>query len=304
MVMKIHYIAILVFTLGSFGSIGMAQTEIPVSGASSVEVYKSIDGVELKAWIFNPPEHNTEGKVPVIVFFFGGGWRAGNPIQFTKHCEYLAARGMVAITVDYRVYNRHGVKAHICVADAKSAIRWIRQNAERLGVDPDRIVASGGSSGGHLAASTATLPGFNDPADDISISAAPNALALFNPAVVLAEAPGLSLSTETIRDLNDRMGVPLASISPYHHLVKGVVPTIIFHGIDDNVVPFKSVKIYDEAMDELGNQSTLVAYEGEGHGFFNYLKKNNGPYIDTVKKLDDFLVQLGYLQAPSKSITQ
>ena len=116
--------------------------------------------------------------------------RAGNPVQFQKHCEYLAARDMVAMTVDYRVSSRHGVTANQCVADAKSAVRWMRSNADRLGIDRNKIVAAGGSAGGHLAASTAILPDHDDPNDDLSLSAVPNAMALFNPAVVLATIPG------------------------------------------------------------------------------------------------------------------
>ena len=78
--------------------------EIPT--ASSVAIYKEVDGYELKAWIFNPPKHQAGAKKPAIVFFFGGGWVGGTPTQFVRHCEYLSARGMVAITVDYRVQKR------------------------------------------------------------------------------------------------------------------------------------------------------------------------------------------------------
>ena len=276
-----------------------AQPQFEITNASSVEVYKTIDDIELKAWIFNPPNHDVENKSPAIVFFFGGGWMRGHPIQFARHAEYLAARGMVAILVDYRVFDRHGVKAHICVADAKSSIRWMRKNADRLGIDVNRIVASGGSAGGHLAASTATLPGLDDPMDDLSISAVPNALALFNPVVVLSQVEGVDgLTSEFLQNIEERMGVPLQSISPYHHIEKGTVPTIIFHGTADNVVTFESVKLYDKAMDSFGNHSVLIGYEGEGHGFFNVRKKNNGPYIDTMNKLDAFLVEIGFLDSP------
>ncbi len=278
------------------------QNSSALQSASEIAVYKTVGDVELKAWIFNPPKHTAEDQRSAIVFFFGGGWRSGNPAQFTKHCEYLAARGMVAMTVDYRVSSRHNVKAKTCVADAKSAIRWMRKNAEKLGIDPNRIVAGGGSAGGHLAASTALLPDHDDPEDDLSINAKPNALALFNPALVLADIPGkLELPSERKQSLTTRMGAPLTSMSPYHHIKKGIGPTIIFHGTDDTTVPFETAELFDTVMDDQGNDCTLVAYEGEGHGFFNYLKKNNSPFIDTVNKLDAFLVEIGYLEAPPTS---
>ena len=117
---------------------------------SRAEIYKTIDGTELPLHIFEPKDLKKGDKRAAIVFFFGGGWNSGSPVQFEKQCAYLASRGMVAITVEYRVKNRHGVPAVSCFSDAKSAIRWVRQNAERLGIDPYRIAAGGGSAGGKV----------------------------------------------------------------------------------------------------------------------------------------------------------
>lgn len=284
-----------------FISCAFAQAGKTMPTASTVEVFKTIDTIALKAWIFNPPKHEEGDPKPAIIFFFGGGWRAGNPVQFQKHCEYLAARGMVAMTVDYRVFNRHGVTANKCVADAKSAIRWMRSNADRLGINPDKIIAAGGSAGGHLAASTATLPDHDDPMDDASVSSVPNALALFNPAVVLATIPGeRELGSAIMKMLSERMGVEPESISPYHHIKPGISPTIIFHGTADKTVEYRTVELFQKKMEANGNHCTLVGYEGEPHGFFNYLKKNNGPFISTMQQLDAFLVSVGYLKAPPK----
>src|SRR5690606_36825431 len=118
-----------------------------------------------------------------IVFFFGGAWTMGTVEQFVPQATHLAARGMVAIVADYRVFGRHGTSAFEAIADARSAIRWVRGHAQELGIDPDRIAAGGGSAGGHLAASTALLDGPDDPGDDLRVSARPSALVLFNPAV-------------------------------------------------------------------------------------------------------------------------
>ena len=192
-----------------------------------LETYRSVDGNDLKIWIFEPEGHKASDSRPAIVFFFGGGWRSGTPGQFRHQAKHLAARGMVAMSADYRVLNRQGVKGHKCVQDAKSAIRWARANAKRLGVDPNRLAAGGGSAGGHLAASTATLPDHDDPAGDKSISSKPNALALFNPGTVLASVPGkIEFDMEQIASRTERAGVEPESISPYHHVKSGFPPAI------------------------------------------------------------------------------
>ena len=100
--------------------------ELPGSRA---EVYKTIGDVKLKIYIYEPKGHKAGAKRPAIVFFFGGGWRGGTPRQFLEHCRYLASKGMVAMTADYRVSSRQGTKPFHCVRDGKSAVRWIRQNA-------------------------------------------------------------------------------------------------------------------------------------------------------------------------------
>ena len=85
------------------------------------------------------------------------------------------------MTADYRVSSRHGTQVVHCVADGKSAVRWIRANAKRLGVDAERIAAGGGSAGGHVAACTGVISGLDAPDEDTSLSSVPNAMALFNP---------------------------------------------------------------------------------------------------------------------------
>ncbi len=273
-----------------------------IDGAKQV-TYKTVDGTKLNLWIFTPEKHKSTNTTPAIVFFFGGGWNAGSPAQFVKHCEYLSARGMVAIVADYRVKSRHGVPAKVCVSDAKSAIRWIRENASELGVDGNRIAAGGGSAGGHLAAACATLPKFDDENENKSISSKPNALVLFNPALVLAPTDDVKKeSNEKMAGLEKRMGTKPENMSPYHNVVGKLPPTIIFHGTGDKTVPFISVELFTKRMHEFGNECTLVAYQGEGHGFFNYGKSSNAVFVDTVHEMDKFLVSLGYLKAPPETV--
>ena len=259
------------------------------------EVYKSIDGVDLHAWIFTPEGHVNADRRPAIVFFFGGGWRNGNPTQFREHSKHLASRGMVAVIADYRVASRHGVKAYQCVEDAKTAVRWVRASALRLGIDPDRIAA--GSAGGHLAAATAMLPSFDDPDDDKTVSPVPNALALFNPAVVMAPTEGFEEIAQRRTELEDRIGAPMESFSPYPNIWKGAPPAVLFHGKADTTVPYKTADMFCHAMKAKGNRCDLEGYEGEQHGFFNFGRGDGSAFRSTLAKLDAFFVSLGWLPA-------
>ena len=91
--------------------------------ADRIVVYKKTEQGELRLHIFNPVGFSSSDSRPVIVFFFGGGWVNGNPEQFFPHSEYLASRGLVAISAEYRVENNHGTSPIECVKDGKSAIR-------------------------------------------------------------------------------------------------------------------------------------------------------------------------------------
>ena len=147
--------------------------------------YKKTKQADLEIVVHYPPGWKETDKRPAIVFFFGGGWTSGSVKQFETQAAHLAGRGMVAARADYRIKSKHGVTPKECVEDAKSAVRWIRQNAAKLGVDPDRIVAAGGSAGGHIAACTALAPGLEAEGEDTAVSSKPNALVLFNPVLRL-----------------------------------------------------------------------------------------------------------------------
>lgn len=279
-------------------SVRQQKQHPPKIADANVEVYKTVNDVELNAWIFQPKPTDKKANRPAAVFFFGGGWRSGSPTQFVPHCQYLAERGMVGIVVDYRVSSRHNVKMTACVADAKSAIRWVRQNADRLGIDPERIVAGGGSAGGHLAAATALLTDFDDPADNKKVSCQPNAMLLFNPALVLAPVDGQQFFDEAkVARFKQASGADPEKISPYHSVSANVPPTIIFHGKADTTVPYATADLFANRMKQYGNRCVMVGYEGQGHGFFNAKRSGDVYYRKTVAEMDKFLVSLGYLDA-------
>lgn len=289
------------FLLNNTNATAQRMAYPPVFDNAREEIYKAIDDVKLKLWVFEPDGHQKSDRSPAIVFFFGGGWKAGSPAQFESHCRYLASQGIVAITADYRVRDRHGTLADCAVRDAKSAIRWVRTHADRLGVDPNRVVAAGGSAGGHLATCTAVIGSLDEPTESTEISSVPNALALFNPAVLLALFEGQDyLPKEKLADIATRTGVSPAEISPIHHVREKLPPTIIFHGEADTTVPFSTVRRYTELAQQAGNRCDLVGFPGEGHGFFN-TGRNGNPgecYLMTLEQLHQFLVSLGYLSKP------
>ena len=280
----------------------------PEMPGASVEVYREVNGSKLNAYVFTPPQHQASDRRPAVLFFFGGGWKGGTPGQLLPQSLYLAQRGMVAIPCDYRVLSRHGVTPQDCLRDAKAAIRWARANAARLGIDPARIVAAGESAGGHLAAATALVPGFEEGAHP-ETSSMPNALVLFNPAVLLSPAeghPGL-LSEASLASISARTQGRPQEISPYHFIRAGLPPSILFHGTKDEAVPFPTVELFAKAMTAAGNRCELKAYEGQPHGFFNPGRGQGEPRAEanrcfhrTIRELDAFFVSLGYLTPTDK----
>ena len=279
----------------AFAGTGFAKPKYPPELPDAREmVYKTVGETKLKLWIFEPDGHKNSDERPAVVFFFGGGWRSGTPGQFEMQCKYLASRGMVAMTADYRVSTRNGTKATACVEDGKSAVRWIRENARKLGVNSAKVAAGGGSAGGHVAAAIATVPGFEK---DDETSSAPDALLLFNPAVILAEVPGkYNVPPEKMASRRERIGADPKKISPYHHVRKGLPPTIIFHGTNDDAVPFRTVQLYEKHAQSEGNSCKLVAFEGKPHGFFNWGRFDNAPFRKTMFASDQFFGSLGWIK--------
>ncbi len=278
-------------------TVNPANEPMAVPQASRTEIYKTIGEVELRIFIFNPPNHQATDRRPAIVFFFGGGWAGGHARQFAPQCAYLAGRGMVAMTAEYRVRSRHGTTPFECVKDGKSAVRWVRTSAARLGVDPNRIAAGGGSAGGHVAACTGVIDGLEEDGEDRTASSRPNAMVLFNPALLLGSIDGeLDLPAERLEKLKDRFGKNSPTeLSPYHALGAGAPPTIIFHGEADTTVPIESARAYAAKARPLGVRCELNAYPGAAHGFFNHGPGDNSAFINTMKAADRFLVSLGYL---------
>lgn len=248
-------------------------------------VYKTTPQADLHLHVFRPRESRTLELRPAIVFFFGGGWVRGEPSQFYPHCRHLASQGMVAMAAEYRVESRHGTSPRECVQDGKSAVRWIRRHAADLGVDPEKVVAGGGSAGGHVAAACGSVRGFNEAGEAADVSARPAALVLFNPVFDNSED---GYGHERVKDY-------WREFSPLHNIDEATPPTVVFLGEKDKLIPVETAQRYQRTMAEAGRRCDLHLFQQQEHGFFNF--KNPNYYAATVAKMDKFLASLGYVEA-------
>jgi len=252
--------------------------------------------VTLDLHVFMPAGWTAEDQRPAIVFFFGGGWNSGSPEQFYPHCAELASRGMVAASAEYRVRNRNGTQPQACVADGKSAVRYLRQHAKELGIDPSKIAAGGGSAGGHVAAATALVAGFEEPNEDAGISCVPDLLILFNPVIGTTEPDGYGW---------ERLGEDAAKLSPIEGVRADQPPCVYFNGTADRTTPISLARRFKAVCDEAGAVCELHEYEGAGHGFFNQddvrKPKPGSPnyYELTMEQAVIFLAKHSYVEPPA-----
>ena len=259
-----------------------AETQKKNFPGATAEVYKKASGDDLYIYRFDPEDLDpSKDKRPAVIFFFGGGWTSGKVNQFERQSRYLTSRGLITFLADYRVKNRQGVAPNACVEDGKSAIRWVRENADRLGIDPEKIIAGGGSAGGHVAAAAGICEGFENEAEDLSISSKPNALLLFNPVYDNREDGGYGY---------DRIKEWFPAISPAENITKDDPPTVVFMGTKDKHTSVDIAEAFRDKMTAEGIVTELHLYDGQPHGFFN--RKG---FADSLMKADEFLVRLGYL---------
>lgn len=276
---------------------GKQENYVPVlESADATPVYKKIgDSVEMHLNIYYPKKHDKQAATPVIIYFFGGAFIHGSPGQYEDHCKYFASRGIVAITADYRVISRNKGNAINCVVDAKSAVRYVREHAKELNIDPNKVIVSGGSAGAFLALTcNMNDPKWQDSTDNAQVSCAPNAMILLNPVVNSME------HKFRIQKFKDDAKQPdseshAAEINPLTSIRAGMPPTIIFHGTKDKISGYQFVKQFADDYEKAGNRCELVTYEGQKHGFTAIKFEDGKYYRDALKKSDEFLISLGYL---------
>lgn len=237
--------------------------------------YKVTGVQELKLDVFTPEINFKKGKlIPAIIFFHGGGWVSGNRTYFHWQCRYFAKHGIIAITADYRLMKKgadgiYGTK-EICIRDAKSAIRWVKEHAEELHINPDKIIVGGGSAGGHLATMAVLDTTINDPTDDTAISTSARALVLFNP------------------------GYPMhddASLEPFRLVSSKVPPTIMFFGSKDKWK--RPADKFCSMLRQEGASCEMWIANDQTHAFFNKKPWN----LITCIKAHEFLVKYNLMKS-------
>jgi acetyl esterase len=287
--MKYYFFIIVIF---------IAQVSVSIAQDARVMTesitYKSVGNIRLSVDIFYADSSRQKNDNTAIAFFHGGGWAFGDPAEFHKACRRYAGKGYVTFSFQYRLsinedgtYPNPDITPIEAVKDARSAIRWLRENAELLNIDPEKIVVGGQSAGGQLALSTALLDSINENSDDLNISPVPNALLLFSSNVNTLE-PWIEML------LGDR-SKEIWSISPYHNLREGMPPAIAFHGEEDNQVLPYIMGFFNQKMSELGNYFELHTYPGRRH----YLGEGNEKYSryfdeEILEKTDLFLERFGF----------
>ena len=265
-------------------ALGEARDRELLKDAHSYVYYESPQG-PLTAHFYLPEGHNPEAAhLNCILFLHGGLWDASMPTQFVPHCHHFSTRGCVAVTVEYRVFNKHRTNPMEAMEDVRMAIGFLKQNASIIGIDPERIIVVGAGSGGQLAL-TAALQSNVGNTEGLDLK--PAAVAAYS-AIVDTTPKGIG---------HERFPTPKEAkeSSPTTHLpAKDLPPCLLLHGRNDRVAPFDHITKFSKSYRRKGNKCELIDFEGAGHTFFNY-NTNEQLYNLSLNALDRFLVDLNFL---------
>ncbi|HYQ56233.1 MAG TPA: alpha/beta hydrolase [Draconibacterium sp.] len=241
-------------------------------------LFKKTPQEDLYLYLLRPSDSGEE-LLPAILYFTGGGWVEGDVYGQIPNPAWFRDHGIIGISADYRVKNRHGTTPMECIKDAKSAMRFVRQHAKEWGIDPERIIAAGGSAGGHIAACT-MIAGGDENNEDQSISSVPNALVLHNP--VLGEGFGEEFFKEH------------PEFSPILQITPGWPPTIISCGTADETTPLVAAEKFVKLMNEAGNTCELISIEGAKHSCDWPVSNPN--FLPTISRMYTFLQESNIIE--------
>jgi acetyl esterase/lipase len=213
------------------------------------------------------------GKLPAILCIHGGGFRAGKREGWDARCKLLAERGYVAATVTYRLAPKHQFPA--AVEDVKAGVRWLRANAEKYSIDPDRIGVIGDSAGGHLAqflGVTGGIAQFEGDGGNAAFSSRVSCVVNYYGPSDLTKSYGKSVDAAEVLPLwlggdatKERRRHILAS--PLYWVTPTAAPTLLLQGTEDKYVNHEQAVWMHEKLKAAEVEVEFMSLEGAGHGF-------------------------------------
>jgi acetyl esterase/lipase len=233
--------------------------------------YANPDGQHLQLDLARPKL--ATGPHPAIICIHGGGFRAGSRQGYDGLCIRLAEQGYVAVTVSYRLAPKYPFPA--AVHDVKAAVRWLRANARKYHIDPDRIGATGGSAGGHLAqflGVTADVKQFEgtggNPEQSSRVACVVN---VYGPSD-FTKSYGKSVDAAQVLPLFLGGNLETARhqhivASPISWVTPSAAPTLCLHGTEDKYVAHEQAVWLVDRLKSVDVEAELVTLQGAGHGF-------------------------------------
>lgn len=224
---------------------------------------------ELKADLFQPPSPPDGGRLPGIIFVHGGGWRTGDRSQLRGYGVLLGRNGYVGLCIEYRLIPEGTYPDNL--HDVKAAIRWMRANADELGVDPERIAIEGNSAGAHLAllaAGTPDAPDLEGDGGNPGVSSRVKCVAaIYAPTLFSAgqATPG-SVPVAALMDSGGTADIARQA-SPLTHVTPAFPPTMLIHGTHDELVSPKASLVMYEALIDDGVPAELHMVAEQPHAF-------------------------------------
>src|SRR5262245_4899683 len=229
------------------------------NGHANVErdvVFARGGDLELKLNVFKPAEGSS--KRTAIVHLHGGGFRGGNKEAVERTANHLVERGYVCVNSQYRIATQGHWPAQL--EDAKAAIRWTRANAERLGIDPNKIVVAGYSAGANLSLNVAGNMGRADlegVGGNAGVSSDVAACIAYYPPTTVAVGHNIMPPDATAELAHDA--------SPLTHMGANMPPTVLLHATGDTTLPYTgSVAIFDK-LRSAGVAVELHLFDGLSH---------------------------------------
>jgi acetyl esterase/lipase len=245
-----------------------------VAVETDVEYAKAGD-VGLKLDIYRPKTDAARPR-PVIVWIHGGGWQNGDKSSGRGRLGgYVASGDFVGVSVGYRLTSVASWPAQI--HDCKAAIRYVRANASRLGIDPDKIGVWGSSAGGHLVSMLGTSGDVAEVEGDLGTSGVSSRVACVvdfcGPSDFATIGRGSPRLNEPGQPVYKLLGGPASEkpdvakqASPLTFVSQDDPPFLIVHGTVDRTVPIQQAEVLFEAQKKAGVDTTFVKIEGGGHG--------------------------------------